>query len=322
MDFVQTSDDHTHYIIRGNVLFPIADICIDKPLIIKPEAVVSVLGNTQLFFSESSGMICYGRFKAQGEKDKKISFIPLNKNWRNLNFATHMASGSFLHYCNISGGMGIQDKLPNPNILPSLKLNNQDPYIGGGLMVSEANITIIGSDISNCSSHIGGGAYFFNSESHLISTNFSKNKSICGAGIYADNSSLKLSNLKIGDCSAEYGGGLALFRDKSILDSWCEFYRNLASQGGGIYIQDSETFLCNANLKENGQNKPEHLGGGIFIKNSRVDAAFCQILENLAEKGSNIYLANSQISWQGEQPPRDTIHKLNSKLLISKPNGL
>jgi len=229
-------------------------------------------------------------------------------------FATQMASGSFLHNCDISGGIGSENQFYPTHKYQTLSL-------GGGLSAFESDIELKGCNIFGCSSELGGAAYFFNSNSRIISTNFYNNLGVYGGGLYADNSSLNISNLSVMDCRAEYGGAMALLNDESRFGLLCNIIENQAVKGAGIFIDNSSSYFDGINIMHNNSFNQEDEkyklseGGGVFVRNSDIQFNLSTIIENQAKKGNNLCIENSQVLWNGKQPPNRSIFFRNGRLI-------
>ena len=240
----------------------------------------------------------------------------MNEYWLGLIFATQMASGSFLHNCDISKGIGSEYKFSNHSTHKYQTLS-----LGGGLRVSEADIALKGCNIFDCSSELGGGAYFFNSKSRIVSTNIYDNSGVYGGGVYADNSFLDISNLSVMNCKADYGGGMALLNDESIFNLICNIIDNRAVKGAGVFIDNSSSYFDGINIKHNNsfnQDAEKYKlseGGGILVRNSNIQLANSSVFDNQAKIGNNLCIENSQVLWKGKQPPNKSIFFRNGQLI-------
>jgi hypothetical protein len=142
---------------------------------------------------------------------------------------------------------------------------------GGGMFIYEANLIVNDCTFRSNSARYGGG--MCNEGSSLILTNcqfvgnsarhdlpyyYGVGGGFCGYG----ESFTKLSNCVFASNSADFGGGISIYGEATVVG--CEFYANSAFLGGGgrCEIADLRDCTFTSNLAGN--------GGGIFISGDTV----------------------------------------------------
>jgi hypothetical protein len=130
------------------------------------------------------------------------------------------------------------------NLFDSL-LNDNEANEGGGLHLSNCNVTITRSTISNnqALTHFGGGIYFNTGSGTVSASTINGNTAgIDGGGLWTSNINLTLANVTVdSNTSGQYGGGIYYqsFSPKTLTVNNVTVTGNVAaSQGGGIFRYD------------------------------------------------------------------------------------
>ncbi|MCL1942780.1 MAG: T9SS type A sorting domain-containing protein, partial [Candidatus Azobacteroides sp.] len=110
---------------------------------------------------------------------------------------------------------------------------------------------------------VRGGNIYDSYPGTVINVNGASVASDKGGGIYADNANIKLKNIEIRNNAApNIGGGLYCVKSSGLRGENLYFYKNFASNGGGIFVSDCSPNFKNIILAEN------QAGVGAGVSNS------------------------------------------------------
>ncbi|MDC0547918.1 right-handed parallel beta-helix repeat-containing protein, partial [Opitutales bacterium] len=187
---------------------------------------------------------------------------------------------------------------------------------GGGIYLSDSNMTVSNLVFTNNSASDGGGGISFYSSSSVTLTNcvFTNNTARFGGGIYSFtsySSSLTLTNCVFTNNSAgEDGGGIYSSSPSSLTLTNCVFTNSSAGYiGGGIYSSySSSVTLTNCVFT----NNTTRFGGGIYSSYSSVTLTNCVFTNNTASEDGGGIDSDSQSS----------LTLINCVLWQNKTNGM
>ena len=187
---------------------------------------------------------------------------------------------------------------------------------GGGVYLSDSNMTVLNLVFTNNSASDGGGGISFYSSSSVTLTNcvFTNNTARFGGGIYSFtsfSSSLTLTNCVFTNNSAgEDGGGIYSSSPSSLTLTNCVFTNSSAGYiGGGIYSSySSSVTLTNCVFT----NNTTRFGGGIYSSYSSVTLTNCVFTNNTASEDGGGIDSDSQSS----------LTLINCVLWQNKTNGM
>ncbi|MBC8367036.1 right-handed parallel beta-helix repeat-containing protein [bacterium] len=160
-------------------------------------------------------------------------------------------------------GVGNVDLVVNTNDLTLWKSVHPTRIIGGGtargLTIAADGFRMEGIGIEDCNAAAGGGV--------LINS---------GNAVFV--------NVRVMFCQASYGGGLNMASAGSLILDGCTFQYNLATLGGGIFLEDdsgpAEITSCEISL-----NSAIGSGGGIHATAVTPHISDCNFLDNSALNG-------------------------------------
>ena len=147
---------------------------------------------------------------------------------------------------------------------------------GGGVACMSASLTMSDCMFRNNRSEEGGGVLFVMSEANLDACLFENNQAKGPGGAIAS----KASNLSVSNCRFEsnstmtFGG--AIFANSGMLDIIdSEARENAASQGGGLFLSDTETSIASTRICG---NAPDQIVGSWTDAGDTLVQADCSIL--------------------------------------------
>ena len=173
--------------------------------------------------------------------------------------------------------------------------NNSAEYGGGGgLYVSNSNLTLTGNTFQNNSAPFGGTLYIIGGNMTFTDDYFTDSYGQLGGAILAITiSNLRMYSIKIENCRAEYGGGIAALGSKLELLETTIIDNNTAIFGGGVYAYSTQLNIS-AIITSNSVNDG---GGGIYAARSSLSfTETTEIINNSATVGGGLLLSgDSQI---------------------------
>lgn len=117
---------------------------------------------------------------------------------------------------------------------------------GGGVFISNSNITMQNLIITNNFAPLGGGVYSTNGSPVLMNLTINNNIATSGGAVYSDGGSITLTNVTINGNSAQNGGGIYISSNSTATLTNITVSENSAStNGGGIYNTANLTKLVN-----------------------------------------------------------------------------
>ena len=177
---------------------------------------------------------------------------------------------------------------------------NNNAYNLGGAVYGDGETRIKSSTFMHNSAK-EGGAVFAGIITEVANSQFIKNNATSGHGgaLYINNGDTTLSSCIFEENTApgkdSKGGGI--YKDSSFLTIWnCEFYRNSAGQGGGVYTSKVTSitysyFIGNKATAQKGD------GGGIYVNNEcNFNTYSCRYEDNEANnRGGAIYTDSTRL---------------------------
>ena len=181
-----------------------------------------------------------------------------------------------------------------------LMKNGNDEY-GGAIYMESGTLTIHGGVIAENTGKAGGGVYAQGADSvavrvditgGIIAANHSAN---AGGGVYGSNATINIGESAkiIANTATSEGGGVVSYGSKSVLSitSGC-VAGNTAKDGGGIYLLNTSNSNLIGSSATLVNNHVENCGGGIYIKNAKINFDGVKIVSNTAlADGGGIYFA-------------------------------
>ena len=167
---------------------------------------------------------------------------------------------------------------------------------GGGVYVTNGTFNMSGGTISGCSAKRGGGIYVymtgtFNMTGNSLITNCTASEH--GGGIYSYNNTSKVSitDGRISECSAEWGGGI--YALGGIIDIHGSTFENCTADYGGGFYANAGTTTVDQDTKFKNNHAEKYDGGGMYVSGKAVvNAENIIVSGNDAQKnGGGIYLA-------------------------------
>ncbi|MCP9767172.1 hypothetical protein EGI22_04570 [Lacihabitans sp. LS3-19] len=130
---------------------------------------------------------------------------------------------------------------------------NNSRTLGGGIIISNASLTLSNIILKNNVANEGGGAIIhLNSNVSLINSTIEKNYcSVFGGGINITSSNLQITNTKANGNSGNYGGVLCAFGGSNIEILNSLFINNIAIYGGAIANYSSTENITNSTFAKN-----------------------------------------------------------------------
>ncbi|MFL2937528.1 MAG: SUMF1/EgtB/PvdO family nonheme iron enzyme [Opitutales bacterium] len=158
---------------------------------------------------------------------------------------------------------------------------------GGGLILSNAKLSLRNCSFSeNNSGYDGGAVYATNSQVNFSDCLFQYNStgsasSVLGRGgaIYAYNSDLTFSDTELSENNASQGGGAIYADNTKCFFSKCSIKSNNAKNGAGIYIMSNKTDMVNCALYFNSASSE---GGAIFNRSDSSTFTNCVFWNNVS----------------------------------------
>ena len=184
--------------------------------------------------------------------------------------------------------------------IEDITLTNGHSDQGGGLFISDSNLSFTNVIINNNSAtKLGGGVLISNSDPIFISVIINNNSTnlFSGGGIFAIKSKPTFTNVTIANNLSESKGGGIYCNDSELNLSKVTITKNTSNSfGGGIYCYDSELNLSKVTITRNTSNS---FGGGIYCDDSRINfdnQNRCNIYLNSANRGNDIYTTNLMLN--------------------------
>lgn len=235
----------------------------------------------------------------------------------NQNVATVYAGGLYIN--------GSNDATVKNNEIFQNVANYAGPgqkHCGGGRVLNSSNVQLVDNVIySNTAANNGGGLCLETADKALIQGNMVYNNvrlasfEGAGAGIYlltsdfvqiVENSIYGNGGVNIANLGILRGGGLFARLSDNLTLRQNMIYDNVATIGGGVYLdQDNSVELLSDiirnNLAVDMPTNDDGYGGGLVAVETDIVASNSVIVDNdadLAERGSGVYLALSNVSIQ------------------------
>lgn len=150
---------------------------------------------------------------------------------------------------------------------------------------------------------LGGGIYIHGNNQldvKLEDVNISGCSAEYGSGVYAENATINIFNSNFSSNSFHNGlngyGGAIYLENCNTQISYSSFTGNKAKKGAGIYSVGGELRLENSTIENNGTDPgtdPGYEGGGIYLQSTNANIFDTKISNNLSYAGAGIY-AQSQ----------------------------
>ncbi|KAK1948575.1 putative outer membrane protein pmp20 [Phytophthora citrophthora] len=166
---------------------------------------------------------------------------------------------------------------------------------GGGLWVTDSEVTVRGVSLVDSTAPEGGGIFAIASSVSGDMTIENCVANIRGGGMYLVGKSTVLG-LNVDKCNAQEGGAVyAVNSDLTIKTS--KLLNSYASQrGGGLYATDS-TLILTGTVISNGTSKVK--GGGAYVQSSTVTHDRVSVEQCSSTTGGGMYLKSSKIQAKG-----------------------
>lgn len=232
-------------------------------------ATLTVTGGAKVEFEEDYGLeIISGSLQVLGTDEQVVTFQGLN--WAGIQFDS-TASTSTMEYCKIEQSQGLAE------LFAAIRVYDFN------------NLTIDNCEITNNSSFNGGGIYLSNADITITNSTFSNNNdAFLGGGIHMVNSSPTIrSNTFVSNEDVSVGGAIYMSGSSPLLE-FNNFAQNIAQNGGAIFMSNSSpTFRYNIIAN----NESTSAGGGLAIDGSSTPTFENNtITNNLAKQGGGMYL--------------------------------
>ena len=177
--------------------------------------------------------------------------------------------------------------------LIGLNITNGTSYIGGGLYVNSGTAMLTNCSLTgNASSDWhGGGLFAYNSTVEMTDCTVSGNSSLVnGAGIFLYSSSLHMSHVNLKDNVSHYvGGGLYSIYSSVTIDGGTISGNRADGGGGGLFDAFSDISISNVTVTE---NITPNNAGGIYNIFSNLNMTNSSVTGNTAMNGSAGGIAN------------------------------
>ena len=227
--------------------------------------------------------------------------IVISKNNFIIDGANHIIDGS---------GMARIFKVTGTNVtLKNINFVNGYANYGGAIYFSD-NGAVTNCTFNNNKGFREGGAIYFNVDGTVTNCTFNENhESDKGGAIYANRAAI-INSTFTNNRASEDGGAIYIKNDGIITN--CTFTKNIARNGGAIYIKNGNVTNCTF-TKNNATNTAtvwidygtaanctfidnfvENCGGAICLS-SNGNITHCNFINNKALYGGAIYLANNGI---------------------------
>jgi hypothetical protein len=235
-----------------------------------------------------------------------------------IGFTLKNGSGAAIGNYNKGGGIYIEGSRPSIRWV-NIEDCAADGGWGGGIYISDSDVSLIRTNISRNHAQWGGGIAAENS--HLIlrfTTLIDDSASVSGGGVYLNNVDLNARRFNgFNNVAVLNGGGLFATGGSDVVIRILLLNGNRANLGGGFSFNDSSTIdLNNGNINlnnaENGggiwasavtgtigavrfqNNTAEDLGGAMHLSsNSDLEATDMVVINNSANRGGGISILNS-----------------------------
>ena len=164
--------------------------------------------------------------------------------------------------------------------------SNISVRIGGAILVTNSNISIIKCNFLANSAEIGGAIYFHDfSNISIVNSTFINNRAVINSAhiqdCWANNSS--------GEAKSA-GGVLATFKSRLVIDN-CSFTNNTSEAGEGGALSIQQESFTNIHKSEFHGNRANGSGGAIIIAIlSNVTIESSEFLSNIADQGGAMYI--------------------------------
>jgi hypothetical protein len=212
---------------------------------------------------------------------------------------------SFSHNKTTDGGSGIYFFKISDIVIANCSFTDNETYRGALYPNACRNVIVENCFFQdNFNTGFNGGALFsFQNYSMVIRhCQFNRNSTAFSGGAIVVNGGQiptdSVANVKIDNCSfidnkaEENGGAILLFTCPDIMISKCEFKRDSAGSGGGIYINQPGNYITDTNdiridscLFEN--NKADSMGGGgLYLNFTSAKVEHC-LFDSNSTKGLN-----------------------------------
>lgn len=281
------------YNINGDITIPDANT-----LTLEPGVIINV---TDTFFIRIEGTLI-----ATGTLNDTILFTSDTTHWKGLEIESAATNDSTkIHYVQVENSYerGIQITNTDKVSFNHCQVNNNSAPAGGGLFISNSDITIRNSTFFNDSSTSthGGGLYISSSNANIVNCLIRNNYSTeYGGGIMISNSTANLINNTIVKNNAKYGGGILLWYHTQANIYNSVLWGNMSTNGGhNLHIHTSHGFLSHTAIITGGASIhiPSSTGSTIQYSEGSFDAS-CIALStmndaNFTDLAENDYSFNS-----------------------------
>ena len=266
---MKNRNQNTQKILKGGVIreeryLRPGNYIILETIHISAKGIFVVLPNTTLYFAKGAGIVCKGKIVAKGRKNAPIKFTAFDEkeSWNNITFIGEKSSRSVLENCIISSGRGLKtsDSSINEHFT-----GWEDIELGGLILcVNNSSPTFKKCVIKGSKKAIYGGGVFCSKDSapKFINCEIRNNIATNGGGIFCENASPFFQDCLILDNSSYWcGGGVYCNNNSNPKFKNTEIKSNKATNGGGIYVQDSSPSFNNCLIDRNISKK----SGSIFL---------------------------------------------------------
>lgn len=181
---------------------------------------------------------------------------------------------------------------------------NGDQY-GGGVTVSDGNVTFSGCTFTKCDDNNGGGLLVTGGSTVLTNPSFTNNSaSTNGGAIAVTGGSLTVTGATFSHNQASNNGGAVSVTGGSISLSASSFTDNSATHGGAVYSSSGLTIGAGVTFNTISSSSPNTAenGGAIYIASgtTNISGSAVSFTENSAEIGGAIYIASGTLNISGE----------------------
>jgi hypothetical protein len=176
--------------------------------------------------------------------------------------------------------------------LSGTQVVSNSAYRGGGMHVSQGSVTLSGTQVVDNSASYGGGVCVREGSATLNVSGgrIDRNSaSSTGGGVCVREGSATLSGTQVVNNSAYYdGGGLYIASDSATLNvSGGRIDNNSASYGAGVFVWDGNATLSETQVIS---NSAANFGGGVFVLYGNATLIGTQVVDNSASYGGGVYL--------------------------------
>ncbi|MCH9696924.1 MAG: right-handed parallel beta-helix repeat-containing protein [Gammaproteobacteria bacterium] len=146
---------------------------------------------------------------------------------------------------------------------------------GGGIVATDAVVTIQSSTITGNSATTGGGVSINNTDLTIIDSTISNNQ---GSGVNADKSKINIQNSTVSYNQGNIGGGLNLIRTTLTMNNSTINGNQSGSYGGGVDGQYSQVLISDSTIRNNFTERYD--GGGLHVGDSYLSLSGTTVANN------------------------------------------